>query len=203
MDVYDPRNDLYTVLGVADDATAEDIKQTYRQKAKLVHPDGHRQPELATREMARITAAHNVLGNPARRLAYDKLRAEHRLRGQEAEIQRRVAATLAQLQPPRPAAAPRPASPPLTRAQAGVQQTRTKAAVVSARAVALSADAPTTSSPPGMFERLAKPQVDAALKRGKPIDAAVWGVGAVLLDAWLASATAPAPAPRRRPPRRR
>lgn len=69
MDSYDPKRDLYVVLGVADDATAEDIKQTHRRKIKLVHPDGHRSPELATRETAALNAARRSSATPRVRRA--------------------------------------------------------------------------------------------------------------------------------------
>ena len=210
MDAYDPKRDLYVVLGVADDATAEDIKRTHRLKVKLVHPDGHRLPELATSETQALNAAYDVLGDPARRLAYDAQRAAYRLRGQEAEIKRRVAEALAQ----RPAAAP--AAPP-TAVRARADGVKAKAAGVKAKAAGVKAKAKATSDglkvkatalaktpperTPGVFERLARPKVEEFMRQKKTVDAVVWGVGSVLLDSWLASAPAPKRKRKRKPTR--
>lgn len=43
---YDSRTDYYSMFGIADDATVDEIKRAYRDKAKLVHPDGHRSPDF-------------------------------------------------------------------------------------------------------------------------------------------------------------
>ncbi|MDZ7266795.1 MAG: DnaJ domain-containing protein [candidate division KSB1 bacterium] len=58
----------YVILGVAADATQEQIKSAYRQLAMRYHPDYYGEdagPFLAIQE------AYSVLGNPGRRLAYD------------------------------------------------------------------------------------------------------------------------------------
>jgi len=187
MDHYDPKQDHYTVLGVPDDATADEIKQTYRAKAKLVHPDGHRAPELAVREMQRLNQAYGVLGDPTRRRSYDAKRAQFRLRGMQAEIDRRVAEAVAQARTGTtgPAAAPK------------VRVPRAKPA--RSRATAL-------TKPPaprrGLFERFAEPHVRASLRQQKPIEAAVWSVGSAMLDAWFGSGTTPPSSARRRRRRR-
>lgn len=94
MDRYDPSNDLYVVLGAQDGASDAEIKRIYRDKARLVHPDGHRLPELAKRAMQALNAAYEVLGDPARRRAYDRQRAARRLKDLEGVIDRRVASAL-------------------------------------------------------------------------------------------------------------
>lgn len=59
---------LYDELGVRPAASATEIRDAYRRLARRHHPDqGGR--DAAT--MARINEAHRVLGDPARRAAYD------------------------------------------------------------------------------------------------------------------------------------
>jgi len=187
MDHYDPKQDHYTVLGVPDDATADEIKQTYRAKAKLVHPDGHRAPELAVREMQRLNQAYGVLGDPARRRAYDAKRAQFRLRGMQAEIDRRVAEAVAQART-------------RTTVRADAPKVRVPRAKPAAKSGARSRTTALTKPPAprrGLFERLAEPHVQASLRQQKPIEAAVWSVGSAMLDAWFGT-TPPSPVRRRR-----
>jgi molecular chaperone DnaJ len=62
--------DLYEVLGVRHDASAEEIKKTYRRLARELHPDVNKDPE-AERRFKRITAAYQTLSDPTRRRQYD------------------------------------------------------------------------------------------------------------------------------------
>jgi molecular chaperone DnaJ len=62
----------YLILGIASDATQDEIKSAYREKAKRWHPDRSgegSEPFLAIRE------AYEVLCDPGRRQAYDQERA--------------------------------------------------------------------------------------------------------------------------------
>lgn len=61
--------DLYETLGIARDASADDIKQAYRKMAKKHHPD--REGGNAAAFNA-ITKAYDVLSDPARRAKYDQ-----------------------------------------------------------------------------------------------------------------------------------
>ncbi|MEZ4265150.1 MAG: DnaJ C-terminal domain-containing protein [Myxococcota bacterium] len=66
------RPDYYAVLGVPRAADALTIRQAYRRLAATYHPDRH--PEgspLATARFQRVVEAFGVLGEPARRAAYD------------------------------------------------------------------------------------------------------------------------------------
>ena len=62
--------DLYAVLGVARDATPEEIKRAYRKLARELHPDVN--PDPATQERFKeVTAAYDVLSDPDKRQMYD------------------------------------------------------------------------------------------------------------------------------------
>ena len=62
--------DLYLTLGVARDASSDEIKRTYRALARELHPDLNKDPE-AERRFKQITAAYQTLSDPARRRQYD------------------------------------------------------------------------------------------------------------------------------------
>ncbi len=62
----------YDVLGVARDATADDIKKAFRKLARKYHPDISREPE-AERRMQEVNEAYAVLSDPEKRAAYDQL----------------------------------------------------------------------------------------------------------------------------------
>lgn len=61
---------LYDLLGVAPTASTDEIRQAYRRLALSLHPDTNPAPE-AQQTFQHITAAYNVLTDPARRAAYD------------------------------------------------------------------------------------------------------------------------------------
>ena len=62
--------DYYEVLGVARNASAEQIKVAYRALAKAFHPDGNLGGADPAR-FSRVTEAYETLGNPDRRVKYD------------------------------------------------------------------------------------------------------------------------------------
>lgn len=61
--------DLYETLGVARDATQEDIKKAYQQAAKKNHPDSNERDE---NRWAEVLSAYEVLKDPGRRRIYDE-----------------------------------------------------------------------------------------------------------------------------------
>jgi len=70
------RGDPYAVLGVGSDASAATIKARWRRLAREHHPDlvgGDADASVqATRRMARINAAYELLSEPERREAWDR-----------------------------------------------------------------------------------------------------------------------------------
>ncbi|MEX2324544.1 MAG: molecular chaperone DnaJ [Nitriliruptoraceae bacterium] len=60
--------DLYEMLGVSKDASADDIKRAYRRKAREYHPDAGGDEEM----FKKVTHAHNVLSDPQTRARYDR-----------------------------------------------------------------------------------------------------------------------------------
>ncbi len=63
--------DFYQVLGVSSTASDKEITKAYRQLAKQFHPDANPGSEDRFKE---ISAAYDVLGDPAKRKEYDEVR---------------------------------------------------------------------------------------------------------------------------------
>lgn len=62
--------DYYSLLGLPYDATSEEIRDAYRQLARLYHPDVN-QNEADGEAFIAIQNAYEVLSNPEKRTAYD------------------------------------------------------------------------------------------------------------------------------------
>ena len=63
--------DHYETLGVARDATAEEIKKAYRRLARQYHPDTNRDDPNAEERFKQITVAYETLSDPQKRERYD------------------------------------------------------------------------------------------------------------------------------------
>jgi curved DNA-binding protein len=63
--------DYYEVLGVARDASADEIQRTFRTLARRYHPDVNRDPGAEER-FKQINEAYQVLADPATRSRYDR-----------------------------------------------------------------------------------------------------------------------------------
>ncbi len=70
--------DYYATLGVEIDASQEEIRRAYLALAKKLHPDRFpndaEQRAIAQKEFAKVTRAHDVIGDSERRGEYDALR---------------------------------------------------------------------------------------------------------------------------------
>lgn len=64
-------SDHYETLGVARDASQDDIKKAYRRLARELHPDVNPSPEAAER-FKDVTHAYDVLGDAQSRADYDR-----------------------------------------------------------------------------------------------------------------------------------
>lgn len=66
------RKSLYEVLGVARDASAEEVKQAFRRAALQHHPDRNPGGEDSSRRFREAAAAYEVLGDAKARACYDR-----------------------------------------------------------------------------------------------------------------------------------
>jgi curved DNA-binding protein CbpA len=71
-----PGPDLYQLLGVTRRAPREDIVQAWRRRARAEHPDSRPGDAAATARFRALAGAWHVLGDPARRAAYDRALAD-------------------------------------------------------------------------------------------------------------------------------
>ena len=67
-----PDPDLYQLLGVPRDASREEIAQAWRRRARDEHPDARPADAGAPDRFRALAAAWQVLGDRARRAAYDR-----------------------------------------------------------------------------------------------------------------------------------
>jgi len=66
--------DFYSVLGVAQDATAEDVKKAYRKLARKHHPDANKGSASSEKRFKEVGEAYSVLSDPEQRKQYDAIR---------------------------------------------------------------------------------------------------------------------------------
>jgi molecular chaperone DnaJ len=75
-------DDYYSILGIGDDATQEEVKKAYRKLAKELHPDMNKESEIeAAENFKSIKEAYEVLSNPLKREKYDLQLIRERGRG--------------------------------------------------------------------------------------------------------------------------
>lgn len=72
--------DFYELLGVARNASDDDIKKAYRKLARQLHPDVNQDDPNAEERFKEVTLAYEVLSDPDRRRRYDTY-GEEGLRG--------------------------------------------------------------------------------------------------------------------------
>jgi len=66
--------DYYSILGVKEDATPDQIKKVYRKLALKYHPDKNPGDKKAEEKFKKISEAYYALGDAKRRKEYDNLR---------------------------------------------------------------------------------------------------------------------------------
>jgi len=64
--------DYYKIMGLARDASQDDIKRAYRKLARKYHPDVSKEPD-AEAKFKELGEANEVLKDPEKRAAYDQL----------------------------------------------------------------------------------------------------------------------------------
>jgi molecular chaperone DnaJ len=66
--------DFYAILGVAEDASASDVKKAYRKLAQQLHPDANPGDKTAEERFKEVGRAYSVLSDPKKRSEYDEAR---------------------------------------------------------------------------------------------------------------------------------
>ncbi|HEX6750062.1 MAG TPA: molecular chaperone DnaJ [Longimicrobium sp.] len=69
-----PTKDFYRVLGVPENANADEIKKAYRKLAKQYHPDANPDNASAAEKFKEISEAYAVLSDEGKRKQYDQMR---------------------------------------------------------------------------------------------------------------------------------
>ena len=75
-----PGPDLYQLLGVSREASHQEIALAWRRRARAEHPDARPADADAPGRFRALAGAWQVLGDPARRAAYDRALARERQR---------------------------------------------------------------------------------------------------------------------------
>jgi curved DNA-binding protein len=64
--------DLYAILGVARDASSDEIRKTFKKLARKLHPDVNPGDAAAEARFREVSAAYNVLSDAEKRKLYDE-----------------------------------------------------------------------------------------------------------------------------------
>ena len=94
--------DLYSVLGISREATADEIKRAYRKLARKYHPDRNQGDKESEERFKEVQEAYDTLSDPEKRKQYDAGRHVLRLRAR--------GGSAAEASPPTSATSSRPSS---------------------------------------------------------------------------------------------
>ena len=64
--------EFYDILGVAENASVDEIKKAYRKKAMELHPDRHGGDKQKEAEFKKLNEAYSVLSDPEKKSNYDR-----------------------------------------------------------------------------------------------------------------------------------
>ncbi len=78
--------DYYSILGVAEDSSEEEIKEAYRALSKMYHPDRNPGNSYAEKMFKRLNEAYSVLGDSLRRSQYDEVKRQFEEESMEAKF---------------------------------------------------------------------------------------------------------------------
>ena len=66
------KRDYYEILGVAKDATEQEIKKAYRKLAMQHHPDRNKDDKASEEKFKEASEAYEVLGDKEKKARYDQ-----------------------------------------------------------------------------------------------------------------------------------
>jgi DnaJ-class molecular chaperone len=70
------KRDYYKILGVAKGAKSSEIKKSYRERAKIFHPDANNGSKKAENQFKVLSEAYSVLSDTKKRNEYDRKRSQ-------------------------------------------------------------------------------------------------------------------------------
>ena len=71
---FDPEKNYFDILGVSEDADADEIKKAYRKAAMKYHPDRNQGDKAAEEKFKEINEANEVLSDPQKKSQYESFR---------------------------------------------------------------------------------------------------------------------------------